>query len=89
MKYKVFADKETSAAYAASQLRSDITDDEDSAVVLIARDDPCLDESFVRHNLGEVPAMDERIAPKITRIMIRIIPISIALIANQPIFLSV
>ncbi|MBO5608479.1 MAG: threonine synthase [Treponema sp.] len=62
MKYKVFADKETSAAYAASQLRSDITDDEDSAVVLIARDDPCLDESFVRHNLGEVPAMDERIA---------------------------
>ena len=34
-------------------------------------------------------SMDARIAPKITRIMIRIIPISIALIANQPIFLSV
>ena len=61
IKYKYFADRETSAAYAASKLRSDITDDDDSAVVLIARDSPLKDSSFVRKNIGEIPAMTENV----------------------------
>lgn len=61
MKYKYFADQETSAAYAASKLRGDITDDDDSAVVLIARDSPLKDVSFIRRNIGETPVMTDNI----------------------------
>lgn len=56
VKYKYFADSETSAAYAAAKLRTDIADD-DSAVVLIARNSPLKDEAFVRHNIGELPPL--------------------------------
>ncbi|MBO4320782.1 MAG: threonine synthase [Treponema sp.] len=56
MKYKIYADSETSAAYAAAKARADILEDEDSAVVLVARNSPELDSQFIRHNLGTEPA---------------------------------
>ena len=61
-KYKVYADSQTSSAYAAAQLRKDVTEDEDGAVVIVARNAPALDEQFIRHNLGEAPDMDGSIA---------------------------
>ncbi len=61
VKYRYFADQETSAAYAAAKIREDITDDEDAAVVLIARDSPLKDGAFIRRNIGEVPKMTENV----------------------------
>ncbi len=62
MKYKVYADHDTSAAYAAACKRSDVTNDGDGAVVLVARDAPSIDEQFLRHNLGECPEKGENVA---------------------------
>lgn len=56
IKYKYFADSETSAAYAAAKARNDISDD-DAAVVIIARNSPLKDLPFIRKNIGEVPEM--------------------------------
>lgn len=56
VKYKVYADRDTSAAYAAALKRTDVTEEDDGAVVLVARDDPSIDEKFLMHNLGECPA---------------------------------
>ena len=61
VKYGVYADEETSAAYAASKIRKDISEDEDNAIVVIAREAPELDEMFLRHNLGESPAKSEAV----------------------------
>lgn len=61
VKYGVYADEETSAAYAAAKIRKDISDDEDNAIVIIAREAPELDEMFLRHNLGESPAKSETV----------------------------
>ena len=62
MKYKVYADGETSAAYAAAKARADIIEDDDSSVVLVARNAPELDSQFIRHNLGEQPAVSAEIS---------------------------
>ena len=61
MKYKIFADKETSKAYAAMKARKDDVVGEDSAVVLVARNSPSLSESFLMHNLGEVPPKSKEV----------------------------
>ncbi len=55
VKYKVFADRDTSTAYAAYLARKDLIEDDDGSVVLVARNSPCMDEDFIRKNLGEVP----------------------------------
>lgn len=63
LKYKVLADKHTSRAYAATLTREVSREEkDDSATVLIARDDPALSADFVRHTVGEVPQMKESIA---------------------------
>lgn len=62
MKYKVYADHDTSAAYAAACRRSDVTDGGDGAVVLVARDAPSIDEQFLKHNLGECPEKTANVA---------------------------
>ncbi len=67
VKYKYFADKETSSAYAAAKQRSDLIDD-DSALVLIARESPAKDESFIRHNIGEAPEVPENVQTGMTTI---------------------
>ncbi len=54
LKYKVLADRHTAGAYAAVLSRQASCED-DSATVLIARDDPALSADFVRHTVGEVP----------------------------------
>lgn len=57
MKYNIYADWETSAAYAASKKRaSDILDDE-GCLVLLARESPAIKKDFIMHNLGEAPEM--------------------------------
>ena len=53
-KYHVYADSDTSAAYAAALKRSEICED-DGCVVIVARDDPFMDKDFLKHNLGEIP----------------------------------
>ena len=52
-KYHIYADSQTSAAYASALMRKDVIEDDDGAVVLIARNDPCGENDFVRHCLGE------------------------------------
>jgi threonine synthase len=70
VKYKIFADRDTAAAYGATRKRTDVTQEEDSAVVLIARDSPALDGKFLIHNLGECPETPENVkeAAKVSRI---------------------
>ncbi len=60
VKYKIYADSETSAAYAASLKRNDIVDNEGS-VVLLARENPYLDREFIHHNIGEEPEQTQNI----------------------------
>ncbi|MBR1910973.1 MAG: pyridoxal-phosphate dependent enzyme [Treponema sp.] len=59
-KYHVYADQETCMAYAAAKLRKDVFDD-DGAVVLVARNDPSADESFIQQCIGEVPEREESV----------------------------
>ncbi|MCQ2240208.1 pyridoxal-phosphate dependent enzyme [Treponema sp.] len=66
VKYKVYADRDTSAAYAAAKKRSDVTEDGDGAVVLVAREDPSIDVDFLLHNLGECPDRDVSVAQAFT-----------------------
>ena len=61
MKYHIYADSQTSAAYAAACLRRDLVDSEDGAVVLVSREAPSLDEKFIRQNIGEAPERSEHI----------------------------
>ena len=66
VKYKVFADHETSAAYRAACLRRDTVENDDGSVVLIARDSPSLDEDFIRRNIGELPPKPDSIRDAFT-----------------------
>ncbi len=59
-KYHVYADNETSTAYAAAKLRKDVFDD-DGAVVLVARNSPFADEAFIQQCIGETPEKDESV----------------------------
>lgn len=61
-KYGIFADKHSSSAYAALKARRELLDEDESAAVLILRDDPCLSSDYVRHTIGEAPEVSEKIA---------------------------
>ena len=61
MKYHIYADSQTSAAYVAASLRKDLVDSEDGAVVLVARESPSLDEKFILQNIGEAPEREGQI----------------------------
>ncbi|MDE5899500.1 MAG: threonine synthase [Treponemataceae bacterium] len=58
-KYKLFADRPTAQAYAAGKIRR--PEEDEAATVLIMRDHPALSAEFVRHTVGELPAMPESI----------------------------
>lgn len=62
MKYKIFADRPTSQAYAAAKKRSDMTEEDEAAVVLVMRDHPAISGEFIRHTIGEAPETPKRIA---------------------------
>lgn len=62
MKYRLYADRDTSAAYAALIKRKDTALQEDGAAVLVARDCPSLNRQFLMHNLGECPPLPETVA---------------------------
>ena len=55
VKYHIYADKDTSEAYAAALLRHDIIEEDESAVVLIAKNAPYQSKDFLRHTIGEEP----------------------------------
>lgn len=59
-KYQIYADSDTSAAYAAALKRKDVFED-DSCLVIVARDDPFMEKSFLKHNLGEVPEVNQNV----------------------------
>lgn len=61
MKYRVYADHDTAAAYAATLKRADVVGEGDGATVLVARESPAMDEEFLKHNLGECPAKDQNV----------------------------
>ncbi len=62
MKYGIYADAQTSRAYAAIKERSeDIVNDGESAVVLTALSHPSLSSDYCQHVLGEIPVMPEKI----------------------------
>ena len=47
-KYHEFVDLQTASAYAASKLRSDVTNDEDGTIVLVARNHPSLSQKEIK-----------------------------------------
>ena len=53
VKYKIYADKETSSSYAAYLKRKEEIVSEDGSVVLVARESPCLNADFILSNIGE------------------------------------
>lgn len=61
MKYRIYADEETSAAYAAAQLRKDIAGDYEDSVVLMMRNEPSLSAEFIKHCLGETVSVPQEI----------------------------
>ncbi len=66
MKYNIYADRNTSQAYAAAIARQDLIDDEESAVVLVVRDHPALASDYIKHNTGEEPQMPDNIREALT-----------------------
>ncbi len=60
VKYKIYAGSDLSASYAAAMKRKNLFEDY-GALVLLARDEPCLDSDFIRHNIGEAPEMPENV----------------------------
>ena len=70
VKYGILADRHTGRAYAAAKLKADISAEDGGAVVIVARDHPCLSADYIRQTTGEAPKMPERIASvlKISRI---------------------
>ncbi|MBO4405010.1 MAG: threonine synthase [Treponema sp.] len=60
-KYGVYADGDTSASYAALLQRIDDVASGDGAAVLVCRDAPCLDNAFIKHNIGEEVQVPEQI----------------------------
>ncbi len=54
-KYGVYADKNTSAAYAALREKKELIDEDEASVVLVMRDHPALSHDFIKHCLGESP----------------------------------
>lgn len=60
--YHVFADKNTSAAFAAAMARRTTINEDDASVVLVMREHPALNSDYIRHTVGEAPEMPENIA---------------------------
>ena len=56
-KYHEFIDLQTASAYAASKLRTDVTNEEDGTVVLISRNHPSLSQKEIKFCCGEEPSM--------------------------------
>ena len=62
MRYGIFADRVTSSAYAAALNNRDLTEDDEGVVVLVVRDHPVLSADYIKHTVGEMPAMPEKVA---------------------------
>lgn len=61
IKYGIFSDKGTAAAYAAIKDEADNIYNDEGAVILIAQNHPSLSSDYCRHVLGEAPEMPENI----------------------------
>jgi threonine synthase len=61
MKYHVFADRHTARAYAAAKQKESMVKEDSGTVVIIARDHPSLSADYIKHTLGEMPEMPEKI----------------------------
>ena len=61
MKYDVFADSQTSKAYATIKQDQQELYADDSAIVLVANNHPSLNADYCRHVLGESPEMPQNI----------------------------
>lgn len=66
MKYGILADAHTAEAYAAAQNSRALTADDEAAVVLVMRDSPALSAEYIRHTIGEEPALPESVAHALT-----------------------
>lgn len=66
MKYNIFADELTSAAYAAAKVRKELCEDDDETIVLVMRDHPALSSQWIRHNTGIAPDLPQNIDEVLT-----------------------
>lgn len=71
MKYSIYADKNTSSAYAAMKKRTELTDEDESAVVLVERDSPSLSAEYVRHTTGSSPDMPDNVASALEKVSLK------------------
>ena len=62
VKYGIFADRHTGRAYAAAKVKADMSSEDGGAVIIVARDHPCLSADYIRSTTGEAPCVPERIA---------------------------
>ena len=60
-KYHEFIDLQTASAYAASKIRSDVTNDQDGTIVLVSRNHPSLSQKEIKFWCGEEPTMPDHI----------------------------
>ena len=72
VKYGLYADQHTAEAYAAAVNRRALTADDEAAVVLVVRDNPALSAEYIRHTIGEAPALSESIQQALAPVTCRI-----------------
>lgn len=68
VKYHVLLDPQTANAYAAAKKRTEISEDDDSTVVLIARDHPYFSKDKIKHWCGETPDISDEIKSQLVSI---------------------
>lgn len=73
-KYGVYADRNTSEAFAALSARRGLLDE--ASVVLVMRDHPALSADFIRHCLGESPEMPGFVSDALRRVEVGRPPVS-------------
>ncbi len=66
VKYNVFADYSTGKAYSAIIQKSSLLAEDDASAVLVMRDHPALSSDYIRHTVGEAPALPENIMASLT-----------------------
>lgn len=59
MKFNIYADADTSAAYAAVLARKELVEEDDACVVLVIRDHAALSCDYIKHTLGEMPEIPD------------------------------
>ncbi len=71
MNYHVYAGRNTAMAYAAAKKGGRQNVQPGDAVVVLAKNHPSLDAEYIRHCLGEAPAMPDTVAAAVAPVQLR------------------